>query len=108
MSFSLIIVVFFVLFFALLATFWPLWVAQTKQSYRNSIDELDILLQEREMILINLKDLQSDLAHEKLGAEEYELLKTQLLERASKVYEAIQNLEEKDPLILQMESDSRV
>ena len=101
------IVLIFLTLSATSLAFWPLIGTRRKNIWRSSIDELDSLLQEKEMILMNLRDLDQDLQVDKVNRLEYEELKADLLEKAASIYAAIENLELKDPLITQIEADLR-
>ena len=107
MNLAFYTILFVVFFFGILFSFWPLVASRSQSSALSSIDDLDQLLQHREMLLTNLKDLESDLSFKKIDLENYEEQKTALLVRAAEVYSRIEKLEGSDPLLLKMEEDSR-
>ena len=93
---------------ALIFVMQPLFQSQRQRSWTSTLDELDRLLQEREMLLTNLKDLQMDFDTNKISEGEYETLRIELMKKGSHIYEAIETLEQNDPLIRRIEADSHV
>jgi len=102
---SILLVILIGVFFFI---FWP--VFEKTSSYkrlqkRDSFLEWQKLIQEKEVLLDNLKELQLDFQMDKLGKNDFESLKSKLMLELTELMKRVESLEQTDQFLQKVYAD---
>lgn len=90
--------------------FWP-WIephiseTQTRATLNSALQDYQNLIQEREFLLENLKDLEQDHQAHKIEEADYESIRSELFGNISETLNRIKSLESSHPLMKSIEKD---
>ncbi|TVQ77673.1 MAG: hypothetical protein EA369_08800 [Bradymonadales bacterium] len=87
----------------------PLMGVKTKKDRTSKPDSIwpryQLLTQEKEMILDNLKDIEIDHQMQKLSPEDYQMIREDFLQKAEERSRALQHMEESESVFKAIRSD---
>jgi hypothetical protein len=85
--------------------FWNRLQLTNGLSTHPSLAALEKLIQRREELLMNLRDLENDFLLKKIEETDYQELRNQFLHSAGSIYKQIEDIEKKDPALREINSD---
>ena len=94
--------------FLFLFVFWPFFIklrSSTGIAQIEGFSDYHLLLQEKEVLLDNLKELELDLQMQKLDPNDYENLKSNLVMKLGEVMKQIRDLESKNDFLKNVHRD---